>query len=187
MTDGLICANLLFEPDIAGVDLSHVGLFMKPPLPTRLPFEVFDGIGDEQLRAVETGTGESPVQHGAGGTHERLTAQVFFVSRLLADQHDAGIARPRARHRLGRVPPNVAAAAGLWSIRLAVGRRQLADGFRGVNLGFLAHWDGALILTSPSFSNRPISAASGRFFQYFCGISRCMATGLIRATLQMLR
>ena len=42
-------------------------------------------------------------------------------------------------------------------------------------------------LLDPVADKLLISAASGKCFQYRCGISRCMTTGLMRATLHMLR
>ena len=43
---------------------------------------------------------ERLVQHGAGGTDERLPFKVFLVTRLLADKHHARPLRPRAEHHL---------------------------------------------------------------------------------------
>ena len=34
------------EPGTAGVDFAGVRLLVNPPLPPRLPFEVFDDVGD---------------------------------------------------------------------------------------------------------------------------------------------
>ena len=74
-------------------------------------FEMLDGVGDVDSRAVEIGFGHRAVEQLAGRADEGAAGEVLLVARLLADEHDASVGRAFAEHGLGRGLPEVAAAA----------------------------------------------------------------------------
>jgi hypothetical protein len=65
-------------------------------LAARLPLEVLDRVGDIDDLAPDARLVERAVQHLAGGADERGAAQVLLVARLLADEHQARVARSRS-------------------------------------------------------------------------------------------
>jgi hypothetical protein len=69
------------------------------------PLEVLDDVGDEHLRAVDAGLLETFVEQPAGGADERMTLDVFAVSRLLPDEQQLGRYGSGAENRLGRPFP----------------------------------------------------------------------------------
>ena len=54
---------------------------------------------------------EPLVQDAPRRTHERVALDVLAVAGLLADQHQPGVARALAEHRLGGVLPELARSA----------------------------------------------------------------------------
>jgi hypothetical protein len=74
---------------------------------------VLDGIGDEDLAAVESRHIQALVQYPARWPHEGMAAQILFLARLFADQHNSGMSRSFARDGLRGVLPQIAAAAVL--------------------------------------------------------------------------
>jgi len=61
---------------------------------------VLNGIGYEDLVALECRHMQARVKYPARGAYERTATQILFIARLLTDQHDSGIARSFARDRL---------------------------------------------------------------------------------------
>src|SRR5689334_15186302 len=76
---------------------------MNPSFPARLPFKMFNRVGDVDLLSLDPGFLESAIHHLSRRTDERLARQIFRVSRLLADQHHGRAFRPLAENGLGRV------------------------------------------------------------------------------------
>jgi hypothetical protein len=63
--------------------------------------EVLHCVGDEDVRPHNAGLFQGFVQEATRGADERATRQVFLVSRLLSDQHQAGMRAALAGHYLG--------------------------------------------------------------------------------------
>src|SRR5437868_6779038 len=99
------------NPPAARLDLARVGLVMDPSLAALDKFAMLDGIGDVNRRAVDARLLERRIEQRAGGTDERPPGKVLLVAGLLADEHDRGVERPLAEHRLGGMPVEVAAGA----------------------------------------------------------------------------
>ncbi len=75
--------DLCIQPLAAGRNLNGIWFLMNTPLTARLPFEVFYGVGDIGLLAIDTRLDQSLVEKLPSGTHERSTLQIFFVAGLL--------------------------------------------------------------------------------------------------------
>jgi hypothetical protein len=56
-------------------------------------FKMFYCVGDVNFTAIDSGFFESFVQHLPRWTYERMSAQIFFVARLLADQDHTRVRR----------------------------------------------------------------------------------------------
>ena len=82
-------SNLLLQPNMAGVDLSDSRPFVQPPLPPGFPLEMLHRVGDEHTFPLQAGGGNGPVQHLSRGAHERMAAQILFITGLFAYQHDS--------------------------------------------------------------------------------------------------
>jgi hypothetical protein len=54
----------------------------------RLPFEMFDGVGDVAGISVNSRLCECTIKKSAGRADERMALLVFLISRLLANQED---------------------------------------------------------------------------------------------------
>ena len=102
---------LMLDPPAAGADLAGVGLVVDLALAALDKLEVLDGVGDVDLSAVNPGLFERCIEDRAGGTDERPPGDILLVARLLADEHDRGVERAFAEHRLGRIFVKVAADA----------------------------------------------------------------------------
>lgn len=72
---------------------------MQPPLAPHLVFKMFDGIGDVGVVAEDTGFLQRGIENAACRTDKRFAGEIFLIARLLADQHEVGLARSLARHR----------------------------------------------------------------------------------------
>ena len=59
---------------------------MNATFPPRLPFEVFDGVGDVAGISVNSRLRECAIKKPAGRSDERMALLVFLISRLLANQ-----------------------------------------------------------------------------------------------------
>src|SRR5690348_8252165 len=102
--------ELAVEPGAAGGDLGSVRLVVDAPLAARTPLEVLDGVRHIDVVACDAGGLERLVEHVARRTDERMTGDVFLVSRLFADQHHPRIRASLAEHRLRCVAPQIASA-----------------------------------------------------------------------------
>src|SRR6185437_13994942 len=94
---------LKVEPPAAALDLVRVRLLVQPPFAARREFEMLDRVGDEDLFAVDAGLRDRLAEHAPGGADEGRAGDIFFVTGLLADQHDTRLGRAFARHDLRRV------------------------------------------------------------------------------------
>jgi hypothetical protein len=123
---------LAFEPDLAALDLVIVGPLVQPPLAAHLVLEMLDRVGDESVFPRDAGVFKGGVENAPGRPYEWLSRQVLFVAGLFADQHEIGLLRTFARHRL------VGVAIERTSLALGLSRRQRAQGFDGF-AAFLIH------------------------------------------------
>ncbi len=88
---------------------------MDSPLSARLPFEVLDDIGDVDEPPLDAGILQRPIEQLPRRADKRMSGQVFFVARLLADEHHLRARGPFAKDRLRRMFPQVAIPAALCS------------------------------------------------------------------------
>lgn len=89
----------------------------------RFPFEMLDDVGDVDLGSVYTYFFEDLVQQTAGGADEGMAGAILGVSRLFADEHDAGRGRSFSEDRLSRVFPEITCFAG-FGRGLKIGKSQ---------------------------------------------------------------
>ena len=101
----------MLDPPAAGGDLPDVGLVVDPPLAACHELEMLDRVGDVDLRAVDPGLFQRRVEKLAGGPDKRPAGKILLVAGLFADEHDRGIQRPFAEHRLGAAFIKLAAGA----------------------------------------------------------------------------
>jgi hypothetical protein len=94
---------LLIEPPTAPIDLVGVRTLVQAALASPLEFEMFDGIGDENLNPIKAGVSCRAVENAAGRPDEGATAQIFIIARLFPDEHDAGVERPLSGNNLSGV------------------------------------------------------------------------------------
>ena len=97
---------------------------MDPALALRLPLEVLDDVRDVCGRAVDPGLLHRLVEQPTCRADERLALLVLLVARLLPDEHDLGLRRPLAEHRLRPGLPErtgLAAGRGLAELLQALG------------------------------------------------------------------
>ena len=133
-----------------------------------------------------------------GRPDKGLARQILLVARLLADEHDIGIARPLAEHRLRRVLVERAAPAALHR-RARIGEAEVIFGLllglprpaaplacRWCDGGWLAVR--SIMSCSASLAPRirgAMSSASGRLRQYLTAISDFIIATLSRAGLKI--
>jgi hypothetical protein len=108
---GLDGAEFGFEPGATGGDFAGVGFLMETAFAARLPFEVFDGVGDVERFAVDAGGAECAIEELAGGADEGFSGAIFLVAGLFADDEDAGAGRTLAEDRAGGAAPEWTCAA----------------------------------------------------------------------------
>ena len=104
--------DLPIQPGAAGGDLEGARLLVQAPLAFLTPLEMFDGVGEVDVAAVDAGLGEGLTQDAARGPYEGLPGQVLLVAGLFADQHQPGAQVALAEDGLGRVLPEAATPAG---------------------------------------------------------------------------
>ena len=104
-----------------------VRFLVDAPLPARFPLEVFHDVRDVDAGSIDAGVRERTVQQLAGGPDKRMARQVFLIARLLADEHQLGLARAFAEDRLCPEFPEIAAAAVLGRLADLRERRALGD------------------------------------------------------------
>ena len=73
--------------------------------------EMLDCIGDVDGVAIDARFLERLVEQRSSRANEGSPGKIFLVARLLADEHDRGVERTFAEHRLGREPVEIAAPA----------------------------------------------------------------------------
>ncbi len=86
-----------FQPGTARADFAGVRLRVDATLTARLPFEVFDDVGDVDGFAIDAGLFQRSIEQLARGSDEGMAGQILRVARLLADQHQRW--RASALHR----------------------------------------------------------------------------------------
>lgn len=99
---GLHEGALVIEPPSAAFDLIGIWSFVQPPLPTHLVLEMLDRIGHEDVAAGNVGLRERLIENSPCRSDERLSGQVFLVSRLLSDQHQTRTGAALTWYDLGR-------------------------------------------------------------------------------------
>ncbi len=103
---------------------------MDATLAARHELEVLDGIGDIDAVPRNAHFFESLIKDLTGRSDEGTTRQILLVARLFADEHDPGIRRSLAEHRLGRLLVERAATAGVDAGAHIVKRLKLLDLWR---------------------------------------------------------
>ena len=119
--------ELGLQPGAAGPDLPHGGFGVDPLLPPRLPLEVLDRVGDEDLLAADPRLHQGFVEHPARRADEGLPRQVFLIPRLLADEAGRRSSRALPQHRLGGLLIEVAGRAALGRLPEPRDRRPLRN------------------------------------------------------------
>jgi hypothetical protein len=84
---------------------------MQPPLPSFLKFEMFDYIGDIEIRPVDRSVDQRPIENAARRPHERVSLEIFVIPRLLPDQSDPGRLWPVTKNGLRRLEIKIAPLA----------------------------------------------------------------------------
>src|SRR5581483_5725678 len=103
--------NFRIEPRTARRDLRRVRFLVNAALAARLPFEMLDDVGDVDRRAIDAGVDERAIEQLAGRADERVAGEVFLIARLLADQHQLGLACAFAEHGLRTAQIQIAGLA----------------------------------------------------------------------------
>ena len=108
---GLKQGDFGIEPRTAGCDFGAVWFLMDAAFSARLPFEMFDRIGDVGFVAIDAGLFERCIQQFPGGTHEGSPLAIFLVARLFSDENNSRFARPVAKDSLRGVFVEIAGFA----------------------------------------------------------------------------
>src|SRR5262249_56002587 len=120
---GLDQTALEIEPNFATLDFIIVRPFVQPALAAHFMLEVLHGIGDESLPPLDVRILQGLVEQAAGRANKGLAGKVFFVARLLADQHERRMARSLTRHRLRGIAVERATRAARFGARQLAKRR----------------------------------------------------------------
>src|SRR5688572_20599382 len=80
---GLNSGDLFIEPHPAREHLFAVRPLVNASLATRLPLEMFDGVGQINLCRIKTGFRQRVAQQLPGWTHEWLASEVLLITGLL--------------------------------------------------------------------------------------------------------
>lgn len=108
--------NLNVEPRTARRNLERIRLLVNPALAAGLPLKVFDGVCHIGVAAIDAGFMQRLVEQSARRTDEGTSLQVFFVVRLLADEHDACLGLAFTEDGLCTTLPKITRAAILGCI-----------------------------------------------------------------------
>ena len=76
------------EPGPASGYFPRRGFLVNTTFAPRLPFEVFDGVGDVAGIPVNSRLCECTIQKPSRRSDKRMALLVFLISRLLANQED---------------------------------------------------------------------------------------------------
>lgn len=96
-----------------GQHLFMVRPLVDPPFASLPPLEVLDGVRQIHVLDVDAGFHERLAQEAAGRADEGFALTILDIPRLFADEHDAGVARTRAKHGLRGALPQIAPPAAL--------------------------------------------------------------------------
>src|ERR1051325_7358886 len=99
---GLTDPKFRFQPWTTRCDFTRIRLLMNSAFPSRLPFEMFYGVGDINLRPIDSSFLERTVHDFASRTNKRLARDIFVVARLFADQHHRRTFGTVTEYGLGR-------------------------------------------------------------------------------------
>src|SRR5712671_1631456 len=96
--------NLRIEPGPARLNFGRARLLVDSPLPPFIwrPFEVLHDICDIDFIAVDSRQAQSLIKYLSCRSNKRPAAEIFFVSGLLAHQHNRGFRRSFAKNGLRR-------------------------------------------------------------------------------------
>ena len=104
--------NFCFQPGSAGRDFGGGGFLVLAAFALRLPFKMFDGVGDIDVAAGDAGFLQRLVQHSAGRSDKGVAGHIFLIARLFTDEQQCGASRPFPEDRLRGGFIEVAARAG---------------------------------------------------------------------------
>ncbi len=108
------------QPGPAGRNFLRIRFGVNTAFAARLPFEMLHDIGYVRVGSVNACLLERLVEQSARRTHEGFAAQIFFISRLLANQDHPGAWAAFTEYRLRSALPQVAglaAGGGLAELR----------------------------------------------------------------------
>ena len=108
---GLHDREFVLNPRPARLDLALTRLLVDPPFAPRLPLEVLDDVRDIHLSPIDASVFERAIEQLSGRAVERMTAEIFVVARLLADEHHLGALAAFPEDGLRRVLPEIAVTA----------------------------------------------------------------------------
>ena len=80
---------------------------MDATLPPRLPFEMFHGIRDIDLLAIDAGSLERLIENFSSGPDEWTPLYVFLIPRLFSDEHHSRLRSTLAENRLRSQLPEI--------------------------------------------------------------------------------
>src|SRR5262245_61788186 len=109
--------ELGLQPRTASLHFAEPRFEVNAAFAARFPLEVFDGVGDVDLGARDSGLVECPIEERAGRTDEGVTGAIFRVAGLLADKHYTSLCSPFAKHRLSCVGEQGACSTSLRRLR----------------------------------------------------------------------
>ncbi|MGI9030383.1 MAG: hypothetical protein ACR2HP_10430, partial [Ilumatobacteraceae bacterium] len=120
-------------------DLGRGRPLVDAPFAAQLELEVLDGVGRVHVLALDAGVTQATPQHPAGRSDERVALVVLLITRLLADQHQSGLAGAFAEHGAGGVlvqrAPGAIGGGGSQLIDGGGGRDERGGGHRRVTAG----------------------------------------------------
>jgi hypothetical protein len=82
--------NFPFEPWTASYYFECARFFVEPDFASWLPFEVFDGIGNVDIRPVDSSRLKALIKKLARGSYKWLPLLILMIARLLANEKDRG-------------------------------------------------------------------------------------------------
>jgi len=119
----LHCVQLRQQPRPASIDLAHPRTLMQPSLAPQHKLEVLHRVCHKNRFGIDLNFFYDLPKHHSGRTHERLTRQIFLVSRLFTHQHQPRTRCPSAWNYLRRMPVKVTTFATRH--RVAEGRKRV--------------------------------------------------------------
>src|SRR5260370_9012003 len=134
--------ELSLDPRPASSDFDRRRRFVNAPLADALEFEMFHGVRDVEIFAIQFHRVERAIEHLTRGTYEGSAAQVFLIAGNFADQRDLRVLWTFAENRLRRVFVKLAAAATLDRLAQRLHRIRFRPEWTRARLGQLhpAHY-----------------------------------------------